>query len=75
MNDDQLKGKAKEVIGNVKEQVGYWTDDKKVEADGVVMQVEGKVQEAWGDLKDTLDKTAEKMEVKKAEVITQSKKN
>jgi uncharacterized protein YjbJ (UPF0337 family) len=59
MNKDQVKGKAKEIIGAVEEQAGYWSDDKKVENKGVIMQADGKAQKAWGDVKEEIGNTAE----------------
>ena len=52
MNDDQVKGKAKDIAGRVERQVGEWTGDKEAEVKGAAKQVEGKVQNAWGNVKD-----------------------
>ena len=52
MNKDNLTGKAKDIAGRAERQVGEWTGDEKSQADGVGKQAEGKVQKAWGDLKD-----------------------
>jgi len=52
MNEDQVKGKVKDVAGRVERQVGEWTGDKEKQVHGAVKQVEGKVQNAWGDAKD-----------------------
>lgn len=52
MNKDNIKGKAKDIAGRVERQAGEWTGDKKAQAEGMGKQVEGKVQKAWGDLKD-----------------------
>jgi uncharacterized protein YjbJ (UPF0337 family) len=52
MNDDQVKGKIKDVAGRAERQVGEWTGDKGKQADGALKQAEGKVQNAWGDVKE-----------------------
>ncbi len=51
-NEDQVKGKAKDVGGKVKEEVGDATGNDKMKHDGQTDQVEGKVQKGVGDLKD-----------------------
>ena len=60
MNKDQVKGKAKDVAGRVERQVGEWTGDEGKQVHGTVKQVEGKVQNAWGNAKDTGKDAAEK---------------
>jgi uncharacterized protein YjbJ (UPF0337 family) len=67
MNDDQVKGKVKDVAGRVERQVGEWTGDKKAQADGALKQAEGKVQNAWGDVKDAAKKETHKSENDSAE--------
>ena len=52
MNEDQVKGKVKDVAGRVERQAGEWTGNKEAEVRGAAKQVEGKVQQAWGDVKD-----------------------
>jgi len=52
MDKDQIKGKAKDIAGRVERQAGEWTGDKKSQAEGLKKQVEGKVQKAWGDVRD-----------------------
>src|SRR5580704_6024913 len=52
MNKDQVEGKVKDVAGRVERQVGEWTGDKEAQAHGALKQAEGKVQNAWGDVKD-----------------------
>ena len=60
MNKDQVEGKVKDVAGRVERQAGEWTGSKEAEARGAAKQVEGKVQGAWGDVKDAGQKAAEK---------------
>jgi len=51
MNDDRVKGKAKDVAGRVERQVGEWTGDTEAQVKGAAKQAEGKVQNAWGKAK------------------------
>jgi uncharacterized protein YjbJ (UPF0337 family) len=56
MNDDQIKGKAKDIGGKVQEEVGKAVGSSEQQAKGLSKQVEGKVQEKTGDLKDIVGK-------------------
>jgi len=56
MNDDQIKGKAKDIGGKVQEEVGKVTGSSEQQAKGLSKQVEGKVQEKAGDLRDAINK-------------------
>ena len=51
---DRIEGAAKNIGGKIKEGVGKLTGDEKLKAEGRADQVEGKVQNAVGGLKDTL---------------------
>jgi uncharacterized protein YjbJ (UPF0337 family) len=51
---DRVEGAAKNLGGNIKEAAGKVTGDEKLKAEGRAEQVEGKVQNAVGGLKDTL---------------------
>ncbi len=52
MDKDEIKGKMKDIAGRVERQVGEWTGDKDAEAEGAKNQVEGKVQNTVGKVKD-----------------------
>ena len=52
MNEDQIKGKAKDVGGKIQEKVGEVTGSRQQQSEGRANQVEGKVQEKVGDVKD-----------------------
>ena len=54
MNDDRVKGKAKDIAGRVERQVGEWTGDTEAQVKGAAKQAEGKVQNAWGKAKDAV---------------------
>ena len=51
---DRIEGAAKNMGGKVKEATGDVTGDEKLKAEGKADQVEGKVQNAVGGIKDTL---------------------
>lgn len=54
MDKDRIAGSAKVVKGNVKEAAGKLVGDAKLQGEGKADQVEGKVQNAVGGLKDTV---------------------
>jgi uncharacterized protein YjbJ (UPF0337 family) len=59
MDKDRIKGKADDIAGRVKRQVGEWTGDEKAQTERAAQQVKGKVQNAWGKTKDAVRDTAE----------------
>jgi uncharacterized protein YjbJ (UPF0337 family) len=67
MNKDQVKGKVKDIAGRVERQVGEWTGDTDAQVHGTGKQVEGKVQEAWGDVKEAGKKAADRSEDERKE--------
>lgn len=52
MNKDNIKGSMDDAAGRAKRQVGEWTGDTKTQVDGAAQQVKGKVEKAWGNVKD-----------------------
>jgi uncharacterized protein YjbJ (UPF0337 family) len=74
MNKDTVEGKTKDIAGRVERQVGEWTGDKEAQVKGAAKQVEGKVQNAWGQAKDAVKKPnttqAEKDQADKDEAET-----
>ena len=60
MNRDQVKGTAKDVAGQVQEEVGKATGNREQEAKGEARQVEGQVQKGVGNLKDKVDDALKK---------------
>ena len=52
MNKDQVKGKAKEVGGNVQQKVGEAVGSRQQQSEGLSNQAEGKVQKKVGDVKE-----------------------
>jgi uncharacterized protein YjbJ (UPF0337 family) len=54
MNDDRMKGAIKQKKGDIKEAAGKALDDEKLKREGQADQVEGKVQNTVGGVKDAL---------------------
>ena len=48
MNRDEMKGRATDLKGEVKEAAGDITNDEQLRQEGVADQAEGETQEAWG---------------------------
>lgn len=53
-DQDRIEGSAKNMGGKIKEGAGKLTGDSKLQAEGKADQVEGKVQNAIGGVKDSL---------------------
>jgi uncharacterized protein YjbJ (UPF0337 family) len=62
MNKDTVKGSIDDVAGRAKRQVGEWTGDTKTQAEGAAQQVKGKVEKAWGNVKDAAHDAAHNMD-------------
>lgn len=54
MNEDQIKGKAKDIGGKIQEEAGKVVGSSEQQAKGLSKQVEGKVQEKYGNLKENV---------------------
>ena len=52
MDKDRVKGTIDDAAGRAKRQVGEWTGDTQTQAEGATQQVKGKVEKAWGNVKD-----------------------
>jgi uncharacterized protein YjbJ (UPF0337 family) len=63
MNKDQVQGKGKDLAGRIERQAGEWTGDKEKQVHGALKQVEGKLQNAWGNAKAANAKAAEEKAV------------
>ena len=48
LNDDELRGKADQVKGRVKDAVGRATGDERLRDEGAADEAAGKVQEGFG---------------------------
>ncbi len=51
---DRVEGAAKNIGGNIKEATGKLVGDEKLKAEGRADQVEGKVQNTVGGVKDAI---------------------
>ncbi len=58
MDKDRVEGKVKDIAGRAQRQVGEWTGDEEAQVKGAAKQVEGKVQNAWGQAKDAVKKSS-----------------
>ena len=54
MDRDRTEGSAKTMMGRIKDFFGRMTGDSKMQAEGKLDQVEGKVQNTFGGIKDSL---------------------
>ena len=52
MNKEQVKGRAEEAVGKVKEAAGAAVGNKELEAKGDAQQVAGKTRATAGDVKE-----------------------
>lgn len=63
MNKDRVISIIDEVAGSAKRKAGELTDNPKLQVEGMVQQVKGKVEGAWGKAKDVVHDAIEKTEV------------
>ncbi len=74
MDKDRVKGTIDDAAGRAKRQVGEWTGDTGTQADGAAQQVKGKVEKAWGNVKDAArnagDKAHDRNVVTDGDVVT-----
>ena len=54
MNKDQVKGKSKEVAGEIQEHTGKAIGNKEQQAKGHKREMEGKIQQTAGDIKEAV---------------------
>ena len=54
MDQDRIKGSLKEAKGHIKESAGKAMGDEKLKREGQADQVEGKVQNVVGGIKDSI---------------------
>jgi len=52
MNKDQVKGRATEAKGVVKEATGKLVGNERLQGEGLIDQAKGKTQGAYGDAKE-----------------------
>ncbi|AZO69084.1 MAG: CsbD family protein [Mesorhizobium sp.] len=56
VNKDQVAGLAKQFKGSVKKAAGKATGNRRVQAEGSADKIAGKLQKAYGDVKDRVRK-------------------
>lgn len=61
MNEDQIKGTAKDIGGKIQEEAGKITGSKEEQAKGLANQAEGKLQKNVGDAKEKLKDAVDKL--------------
>lgn len=61
MNKDQIKGTAKDIEGKIQEEAGRAVGSKEHEARGLGKQVAGKTQKEYGDAKEAIKDTVDKL--------------
>lgn len=54
VDSDRTEGSAKQMSGSVKEKAGSLLGDEKMKREGQATQSEGKIQNAWGSVKDSV---------------------
>jgi uncharacterized protein YjbJ (UPF0337 family) len=60
MDNDRIKGAVKQKVGEVKEATGKVLGDEKLKRKGQAEEVEGKVQNIVGGVKDTMRENRDK---------------
>lgn len=61
MNENQVKGVAKDIAGKIQETVGQAIDSKDQQSKGLSKQVEGKAEKTLGDAKAVIKDAADKL--------------
>lgn len=54
MNEDQVKGKAKDIGGKIQQETGEVIGSSEQQAKGLAKQSEGKAQEKAGDIQEAI---------------------
>jgi len=63
MNRDRIKGTMDEAAGLAKREAGESIGSTKLEVEGMVQQVKGKVENAWGKAKDAVHDANEEAQI------------
>ena len=61
MDKEEIKGKAEQAKGYVKEKVGQATNDPDLEAEGTADRAAGKVREGVGEVKDKVKRAVDEL--------------
>ncbi len=57
MNKDQVKGRAEQAKGKVKEVAGKAVGNKELEQEGKIQNTGGKIRAGYGDVKEEIKKS------------------
>ncbi len=58
-NKDEAEGKYDQAKGTVKDKVGEWTGNDRLEAEGEADRASGETQETWGKFKRGVSETVD----------------
>jgi uncharacterized protein YjbJ (UPF0337 family) len=61
LNMGEIKGKTRQVVGAIKENLGWLTNDRKAEGEGKVERIEGKVREHDAKVRREAEETEEEL--------------
>jgi uncharacterized protein YjbJ (UPF0337 family) len=64
VNKDRVKGTIDEMAGSAKRKAGELTGNTQLKVEGMVQQVKGKVENAWGKAKDVVDDANQEAAIK-----------
>ncbi len=70
MDKDRIQGKAEDIAGRAKRQVGEWTGDSNTQAEGAMDQAKGKARNALGKVKDAVRDAADDVKGENRDVET-----
>jgi uncharacterized protein YjbJ (UPF0337 family) len=62
MNQNQIKGEAKDIGGKIQEEVGKLVGSSEQQAKGLANQVEGKVQKQVGNVQEAIHDASKQIE-------------
>ena len=62
MNKQRLNGALDEVVGSAKRKAGEWTDNTLLQVEGIAQQAKGKIESAFGKIKDQANEGIAKAE-------------
>jgi uncharacterized protein YjbJ (UPF0337 family) len=63
MNKERVKGAVDEAAGAAKREAGEWAGDGPLELEGIVQQVKGKLENAWGKAEEVVHEANEEAEI------------
>jgi uncharacterized protein YjbJ (UPF0337 family) len=61
-NKDELKGKGKQIVGKIKENLGNAAEDHQAEVEGKRERVEGEIQETYGKARRKAEEAADDLQ-------------